>query len=143
MCWPSGGKDIPRHANYLAWVKPARPVPDSRVLEVKERIGAGGVVIEPLDEASVKAAADACRSALRSEAVAAALLHSFANPAHEQRVTDILREGPARHRGDASTDVLPVVREYERSLATVLNAVVMPGVSTYARGSKIASSRKR
>jgi N-methylhydantoinase A len=33
----------------------------------------------------------------------------------------------------ASVDMLPVVREYERSLATVLNAVVMPGVSTYVR----------
>ena len=31
----------------------------------------------------------------------------------------------------ASSDVLPVVREYERSLATVLNALVMPGVATY------------
>src|SRR5690349_4165213 len=46
-----GRQDIPRRANYLAWVKPARPVPASRVFEVKERIGAGGVVIEPLDEA--------------------------------------------------------------------------------------------
>jgi len=125
-----GRQDIPRHANYLAWIKPARPVPASRVLEVRERIGAGGVVIEPLDEASVKAAADACH-ALGVEAVAVCLLHSFANPAHEQRVMDILREALPGIAVTASTDVLPVVREYERSLATVLNAVVMPGVSTY------------
>ena len=125
-----GRQDIPRHANYLAWVKPARPVPASRVLEVRERIGAGGVVIEPLDEASVKAAAAACR-ALGVEAVAVCLLHSFANPAHEQRVAEILRDALPGIAVTASTDVLPVVREYERSLATVLNAVVMPGVSTY------------
>jgi N-methylhydantoinase A len=125
-----GRQDIPRHANYLAWIKPARPVPASRVLEVRERIGAGGIVIEPLDERSVREAAAACR-ALGVEAVAVCLLHSFANPAHERRVAEILREAMPGIAVTASTDVLPVVREYERSLATVLNAVVMPGVSTY------------
>ncbi len=125
-----GRQDIPRRANYLAWVKPARPVPASRVFEVKERIGAGGVVIEPLDEASVEAAAVQCRK-LAVEAVAVCLLHSFANPAHERRVADILRAKLPGVAVTASSDVLPVVREYERSLATVFNAVVMPGVSTY------------
>ncbi len=125
-----GRQDIPRRANYLAWVKPARPVPASRVLEVKERIGAGGVVIEPLDEASLQAAAKACRE-LGVAAVAICLLHSFANPAHERRVAEILRQNLPGIAVTASVDVLPVVREYERSLATVLNALVMPGVSTY------------
>src|SRR5882762_4447590 len=104
-----GRQDIPRRANYLAWVKPARPVPASRVLEVRERIGSGGVVIEPLDEASVKAAAAACR-ALGVEAVAVCLLHSFANPEHEQRVAEILRDALPGIAVTASTDVLPVVR---------------------------------
>jgi N-methylhydantoinase A len=125
-----GRQDIPRRANYLAWVKPARPVPASRVLEVGERIGSGGAVIQPLDEASVQAAAGACR-ALGVEAVAVCLLHSFANPAHERRVAEILRDKLPGVAVTASCDVLPVVREYERSLATVLNALVMPGVATY------------
>jgi len=125
-----GRQDIPRRANYLAWVKPPRPVPASRVLEIKERIGAGGIVIEPLDEASVHTAADALR-ALKVEAVAICLLHSFANPVHEQRTAEILRAALPGVAVTASSDVLPVVREYERSLATVLNASVMPGVSTY------------
>src|SRR5262249_23716021 len=125
-----GRQDIPRRANYLAWVKPARPVPASRVLEVSERIGSGGAVIQPLDEESVQAAAEACR-ALGVEAVAVCLLHSFANPAHERRVAEILRDKLPGVAVTASCDVLPVVREYERSLATVLNALVMPGVATY------------
>ncbi len=125
-----GRQDIPRRANYLAWVKPPRPVPASRVLEVKERIGAGGTVVEALDEASVQAAADACRK-LKVEAVAVCLLHSFANPAHERRVAELLRASLPGVAVTASCDVLPVVREYERSLATVLNALVMPGVATY------------
>ena len=125
-----GRQDIPRRANLYAWVKPARPVPASRVIEIEERIGAGGGIITPLDEASVISAAEACR-ALDVEAVAVCLLHSFANPAHERRVTEMLRDMLPGVAVTASVDVLPVVREYERSLATVLNAVVMPGVSTY------------
>ncbi len=125
-----GRQDIPRRANYLAWVKPARPVPAARVLEVKERIGSGGVVVEPLDEDSVLAAAEACRN-LKVEAVAICLLHSFANPAHERRATELLRRQLPGVAVTASSDVLPVVREYERSLATALNAIVMPGVATY------------
>jgi N-methylhydantoinase A len=125
-----GRQDIPRRANYLAWIKPSRPVPASRVFEVRERIDAGGGVHVPLDEASVGEAADACR-AVGVEAVAVCLLHSFANPAHERRVAEILRRSLPGVAVTASVDVLPVVREYERSLATVLNAVVMPGVSTY------------
>ena len=117
-----GRQDIPRKANLYAWVKPARPVPASRVLEVDERIGPGGVVLEPLDEASVHAAAEACRR-LEVEAVAVCLLHSFANPVHEHRVAEMLREALPGVAVTASVEVLPVVREYERSLATVLNAV--------------------
>jgi N-methylhydantoinase A len=64
-------------------------------------------------------------------AVGVCLLHSFANPAHEQRVAEMLRAGLPGVAVTASVDVLPVVREYERTLATILNAWVMPAVSTY------------
>lgn len=127
-----GRQDIPRSANLYAWVKPARPVPPARVFEVAERVGAGGAVLVPLDEDSVWNAAESCR-ALGVEAVAICLLHSFAHPAHEQRVAAILREALPGVAISASVEVLPVVREYERSLATVLNAAVMPAVSTYVR----------
>jgi N-methylhydantoinase A len=125
-----GRQDIPRRANLYAWVKPARPVPPSRVLEVCERIGADGSVLTPLDEASVAAAAEACRE-LDVEAVAICLLHSYANPAHEGRVAEMLRAALPDIAVTASVDVLPVVREWERSLATAINAGVMPAVSTY------------
>jgi N-methylhydantoinase A len=125
-----GRQDIPRRANLYAWIKPRRPVPPSRVLEVVERVGAGGVVLTPLDEASVAEAAEACRR-LGVDAVAVCLLHSFANPAHERRVADLLRAALPGVAVTASIDVLPVAREYERSLVTILNAAVMPAVSTY------------
>jgi N-methylhydantoinase A len=97
---------------------------------VIERIGPGGVVQTALDEASVHDAADVCRR-VGVEAVAICLMHAFANPAHEQRIAAILRAALPGISVTASSDVLPVVREYERSLATVWNAVVMPGVATY------------
>ncbi|MCP8940369.1 hydantoinase/oxoprolinase family protein [Alsobacter sp. SYSU M60028] len=125
-----GRQDIPRKANLYSWVKPERPVPAGRVVEVAERVGPGGVVLETLDEASVEAAAAELRR-LDVPAVAVCLLHSFANPAHELRVTELLRAALPGVAVTCSVDILPVVREYERSLATVLNASVMPGVSTY------------
>lgn len=127
-----GRQDIPRKANLYTWIKPTRPVPASRVLEVDERVAAGGAVMQPLDEASVEAAARALRG-MQVEAVAVCLLHAFANPAHERRVAEMLRAALPGVAVTISTDVLPVVREYERSLTTVLNATVMPGVTTYVK----------
>jgi N-methylhydantoinase A len=125
-----GRQDIPRSVNLYAWIKPKRPVPASRILEVRERIAAGGAVLEPLDEASVESATEALRR-LEVDAVAICLLHAFANPSHERRVAELLREALPGVAVTASTDVMPVVREYERSLTTILNASVMPGVATY------------
>jgi len=125
-----GRQDIPRAANLFSWVKPRRPVPPERVLEVIERVGPGGAVLVPLNEASVRDAAEAVRR-LDVQAVAVCLLHSFAFPDHERRVTAILRRELPEVAVTASVDVLPVVREYERSLAAVLNAGVMPAVGRY------------
>ncbi len=125
-----GRQDIPRAANLYAWIKPARPVPPRRVLEVTERVGPDGTVLTPLDEASVAAAAETLKT-LGVTAVAVCLLHSFAHPAHERRVAELLRDALPGVAVTASVDVLPEVREYERTLATVLNARVMPAVSRY------------
>jgi len=125
-----GRQDIPRAANLYTWVKPSRPIPPARILEVRERVAAGGVVLLPLDEESVREAAAQAR-ALAVEAIAICFLHSYAYPAHERRAAAIVREMLPGVAVTASVDVLPVVREYERSLVTVLNATVMPAVTTY------------
>lgn len=125
-----GRQDIPRKANLYTWVKPARPVPASRIVEVDERIAAGGEVLNTLDEDSVLAAAEQLKE-MNVEAVGVCLLHAFANPVHERRVAELLRAALPGIAVTVSTDVLPVVREFERSLTTVLNASVMPGVTSY------------
>ncbi|MBY0331476.1 MAG: hydantoinase/oxoprolinase family protein [Acetobacteraceae bacterium] len=125
-----GRADLPRRDNLWSWVKPKRPVPPSRVFEVAGRIGPGGAELEPLDEAGMRVAARAA-AASGARAVAVCFLHAFASAAHERRALAILAEEAPDLAATASCDVLPVVREYERSMATVLNAAVMPAVSTY------------
>jgi N-methylhydantoinase A len=125
-----GRQDVPRLANLFSWVKPKRPVQPEHIFEVAGRIGPDGRELQPLDEAAVRRAANAI-GAQRIASIAVALLHSYANPAHERRVGDILREALPGVPVSLSSDVLPVFREYERSMTTILNATVMPVVSTY------------
>jgi N-methylhydantoinase A len=125
-----GRADLPRRDNLWSWVKPARPVPPERVFEVGGRIGAAGEELAPFDEGGMRAAIEAALAA-GAEAVAVCFLHAFANPAHERRALAMLAALAPGVAATASSDVLPVVREYERSLATVLNAGVMPAISTY------------
>jgi N-methylhydantoinase A len=125
-----GRHDIPRKENLYSWVKPKRPVPPRLIMEVPERVLLDGGVERPLDEAACREAARRLR-ALGVEAVAIVFLHAYANPAHERRAAEIVREEFPAAQVAVSSDVLPVFREYERSMTTVLNAYVQPLVSRY------------
>ncbi len=125
-----GRQDVPRRANLFAWVKPKRPVPPERIFEIGGRIGPDGKELEPLDEAAVRAAAQAI-TAQGVASIAVVLLHSYANPQHERRVAEILADSVPGALVSLSSEVLPVFREYERTMTTILNASVMPVVSTY------------
>jgi N-methylhydantoinase A len=127
-----GRHDIPRHANLYAWQKPRRPIPPEHVREARERLAAGGAVVEPLVEQDVRDAAAEFRR-LSVEVVAVCFLHSYADPTHERRAGAILAEELPGIPITLSSEVLPVFREYERSMATALNAYVMPAVATYVR----------
>ncbi|HEU4366818.1 MAG TPA: hydantoinase/oxoprolinase N-terminal domain-containing protein, partial [Methylomirabilota bacterium] len=125
-----GRHDIPRRANMFAWVKPARPVPPELIFEIDGRVTVDGQELAPLDEAGVRAAARRLRQA-GVGSVAVCFLHSYANAAHERRAGALLLE---EHPGCAvslSSEVLPVFREFERSMGTVLNAYVQPLVGRY------------
>ena len=125
-----GRQDVPRRASLFAWVKPKRPVPPEHIFEVGGRIGPDGAELQPLDEAAVRAAARAIRQQ-GIGSIAVVLLHSYANPAHERRVAAILAEAMPDALVSISSEVLPVFREYERSMTTILNASVMPVVAAY------------
>ncbi len=120
----------PRLANPNSWVKPQRPVRPRDCLEAPERTAFDGEILVPLDESAVRQAARHFARE-RVAAIAVAFLHSYANPAHERRAREILREELPEVAVSLSSEVLPVYREYERAITTVLNAYVTPRVSTY------------
>src|SRR5262249_25294443 len=128
-----GRHDIPRHANMFAWVKPPRPVPPEWILEIGGRLGVDGEELEQLDESDVREAARRLRAAQVSS-VAICFLHGYANPTHERRARELLRAEHPECAVSLSSDVLPVFREYERAMATVLNAYVQPLVGRYVGG---------
>jgi N-methylhydantoinase A len=125
-----GRQDIPRRSSLFAWVKPQRPVAPQSIFEAAGRIGHDGSELEPLDESAVAEAARAIKAA-GIAAVAIVFLHNYANPAHERRAGDILRSLLPDAMVSLSSEVLPVFREYERSMTTILNVHVMPVVSSY------------
>jgi N-methylhydantoinase A len=115
----------------LQYEKPPPLVPRRLRLEVSERLGARGKLLQPLDEESVRQATAQLR-AEGVEAVAVALLHSYCDPRHEQRVAQIVREGlPPTVYVSCSADILPEIREYERTSTAVVNAYVGPIVRDY------------
>jgi N-methylhydantoinase A len=116
----------------LTYDKPPPLVPRQHRLEVRERMGPDGAVRIPLDEADVRRAAEIFRTA-GIESVAISYLHAYANPEHEIRTEAILREelcdGVYISRG---SEILPEIREYERTSTAVVNAYVGPVIRSYA-----------
>jgi len=108
-------------------------VPRPLRFEVKERVDYQGRVLEPLDEQSVREAAQALSEA-DVDAVAVCLLHSYANPAHELRCTELFEELLPGVLVTASSEITQEWREYERTSTAVLNSYVRPVASSYLDG---------
>jgi N-methylhydantoinase A len=116
----------------LLYEKPVPLVERRLRREVPERIDARGEIVEPLDEARVRREAEFLLES-GVESIAVCLLNSYANPVHERRIGEILAELDAHVSVSLSCDVLPEVREYERTSTTVINAYVRPVVEEYLR----------
>ena len=114
----------------LAWEKPVTLVERYLRLEVDERVDAHGRVVKPLDPAEVERVLDRLL-AEKIEALAVCLLNSYANPVHEERIAEIVRRRAPGLTLSVSAEVLPEIREYERTSTTVINAYVMPIVRRY------------
>ena len=110
--------------------KPEPLVPRRYRFEVTERVGADGGIVKDLDEVELRRIVDEI-AASDIEAVAVCFINSYVNPVHERRAGEILREGLAGRFITLSVDVLPEVREYERTSTTVINAYVGPPVKSY------------
>ena len=110
-----------------------RPVPlverDLR-LEVPERLAADGSVLLSLDESALLDLV-AVLKAHRIEALAISFLHSYVNPAHEERARELLAEAMPDLAITLSSEVCREIREYERTSTTVANAYVLPLMGSY------------
>ncbi|MGH6905527.1 MAG: hydantoinase/oxoprolinase family protein [Geminicoccaceae bacterium] len=114
----------------LTWEKPAPLVERYLRTTVSERVDAHGRVIVPLDPDDAKQAVDRLL-AENVEALAICLLNSFANPAHELILKEIAQRKAPHLPLSVSCEVLPEIKEYERTSTTVINAYVMPIVTRY------------
>ena len=99
-------------------------------LEVRERMSFRGEVIRPLDTADVDRVIDRILAA-GVESVAVCLLHSYANPDHERYIAKMLRERAPHLILTMSSELLPEMKEYERTSTTVINGYVRPVVERY------------
>ncbi|MEL6958271.1 MAG: hydantoinase/oxoprolinase family protein [Pseudomonadota bacterium] len=114
----------------LNLVLPEPLVPREHRLTVSERIGSGGEVLLPLDEASVQnVVADVLSGGF--EAVAIGLMHAYANDSHERQIADALRAAAPELPMSLSSVISPQMRELPRFNTVIANAYVLPLVSDY------------
>ncbi len=117
-------------AGWIIWPKPEPLAALEDTAEVRERIGARGEVVRELDEASAREALHHLKRRA-VEAITVSLINAYANPAHERRVREIAIEQAAEVPVSISSEILPEMREYERTMTTVANSYVRPTVARY------------
>ncbi|MCK6449750.1 MAG: hydantoinase/oxoprolinase family protein [Alphaproteobacteria bacterium] len=115
----------------LFYVKPQPVVRRRDTFEVVERVLADGSIATPLDERDLLLTVVPRLRSERYEAVAICLLNSYANPAHEHRVAELLAAHLPGVFVTCSNDVSRVFREYERASTTTLSAFVQPVIDQY------------
>ena len=116
--------------NVLSQGKSHGLIPKRHAREVTERLDRDGTVIVALDEDEARAAI----SELIGDGVAAiavSLLWSFRNPAHEQRIRELVREADPGMFVSLSSEVSPRIREFARSATTIMSTQIGPGLRDY------------
>jgi len=109
---------------------PATLIPRRRRFEISERVGADGTIVTPLAENEIDALVAALKAA-RVDAVAISLLFSFLNPQHERLLGARLRAALPDVPIYLSSDVLPEIKEFERTSTTAVCAYVGPILASY------------
>jgi N-methylhydantoinase A len=99
-------------------------------LEIDERLDASGAIIRPLTDEGIATLLQQLGQT-GAQAVAVCLLHSYANPAHEQQIAEAIRKAFPDIFVCSSSEVVGEFREYERFCSTVLNAGLLPVMDRY------------
>jgi N-methylhydantoinase A len=122
-----------RFEQYDLYMERPQPlIPRDWRFSVPERIAADGSVLLDLDESALRSLADRLDTA-GVEAVAVCFLHSYVNPAHEQRAGEILAEALPNVSITLSAEVCPEIREYDRMSTACANAYVQPMMAGYLK----------
>ena len=108
-------------------------VPRPRRLEVKERTLFNGRIEVALDLEDVHDRVGDLVREHKVETLAVCLLHSYANPAHEDRIQNLIRSEFPHLYVSVSSEISPFIREYERWTTTTVNAYAQPMVDRYLR----------
>ena len=124
------GRQTRPHMFDLYQDYPAALVPPGRRIEVTERITDGGEILTPLTTDEIDRIIECVRDA-KPQSCAVCFLFAFQNPAHEQQLTDALRQALPDLQVSASSEVQPEFREFERFSTTVLNAYLQPVMARY------------
>ena len=120
-----------REEIYNLFYRPPAPLVERYLrLEVNERLDARGQVVAPLDEAEARAAIRKLK-AEGVEGIAVIFLHSYLNPAHEERMRALVNEEAPDLEVTVSSEICREWREFERSSTTVLNAYTKPKLARY------------
>jgi N-methylhydantoinase A len=114
----------------ISWTKPPPLIERHLRFEVDERVNFKGEIERALDEAQVERVVQRLLDA-KVEAIAVCLLHSYANPTHERLIKAVIERMAPDITLCISAEVLPEIKEYERTSTTTINAYVRPIVASY------------
>lgn len=120
-----------QHMYDFSYAPPPPLVPRRRRIGVPGRINAQGDEVEPLDEDAVREAGRVLIEEQGLRSIAICFLHSYAEPAHERRAAQILRDAYPDASISVSTDISREYREYERTSTATLDAYIRPVLSDY------------
>ena len=113
------------YGNSYFWEKPDRLVPLHHICEVEGRYNFKGKELTPLEEIGVRK----CIKYFKKQNIknlGICLIHSYANPTHENRVAEIIAEDFPEAVVSLSSEVLPEYREYERAVTTLVDVFIKP-----------------
>ena len=112
------------------YVKPVPLIPRERRYEIEERLDGNGKIITKINRNNLKDIINNIRDD-NVESIAVTLIHSYANDEHERIIGEILSNELPKCFVTLSVDILPEIREYERTSTTAINAYVGPPVKSY------------
>ena len=116
----------------IHWQKPLPLATREYRLEIDERVDASGKILKALDEQGVK---DSAKKLISKgvESIAICFLNSYVNPSHEQQAKRLIQDLYPDMYITISSELIPVIKEYERTSEAVVNAYVRPVMEDYLK----------